>query len=261
MSLIYSIKNISFAYAVSERKVLKNVSLDISEGDTVTILGRNGAGKSTLLHCMLGLKQPQSGEIYLLGKPLKELSEREIAAQVGYVPQSHTPAFEHTVLDFVQMGFASQIGLFSRPGKNERSTAAQVLTDMGIEHLSDRPYTQLSGGEQQQAIIARAIVIRPRIILFDEPTAHLDFGNQIKVLRIIKQFTDRGFAVVITTHNPDHAMLLGGHAAIFNAQGQVVSGKAEEIITERTLQSVYGTDLKLKHIEEFGRKVCVYPNL
>ena len=261
MNVIYNIENISFAYPSSERKVLDNVSFDISEGEALTILGRNGAGKSTLLNCLLGLKKPQSGEISLAGRKLNQLTEREIAAEVGYVPQSHTPAFEHTVMDFVQMGFAAQIGLFSRPGNKERSAAAEVLLEMGIGHLSDRSYTQLSGGEQQQAIIARAIVMKPRIILFDEPTAHLDFGNQIKVLRIIKQFADKGFAVVITTHNPDHAMLLGGRTAIFDAHGIVQTGKTEEIVTEETLKSVYGTDLKLRYMEEFGRKVCVYPNL
>jgi iron complex transport system ATP-binding protein len=261
MSVLYSVRNISFAYPSSSRKVLDDVSLDICEGDALTILGRNGAGKSTLLHCLLGLKHPQSGEIRLAGRSLRDMTEREIASEVGYVPQSHTPAFEHTVSDFVQMGFAARIGLFSRPGNKERSAAAAILAEMGIEYLADRPYTQLSGGEQQQAIIARAIVMRPRIVLFDEPTAHLDFGNQIKVLRIIRQFTDKGYAVVITTHNPDHALLLGGRAAIFDAGGRVRSGRTGEILTEETLKSVYGSDLSLQYIAALGRQVCVYPNL
>jgi iron complex transport system ATP-binding protein len=131
VSVIFSIRNISFSYPFFERQVLDNVSFDINEGDALTILGRNGAGKSTLLSCMLGLQRPQSGEIFLSGKNLRSLSEREIAATVGYVPQSHTPAFEHTVFDFVQMGFASRIGLFSRPGKKERLAAEAVLSEMG----------------------------------------------------------------------------------------------------------------------------------
>ncbi len=261
MSVLYSVRNISFTYPSLGRKVLDDVSLDIREGDALTILGRNGAGKSTLLHCLLGLKQPQSGEIRLAGRSLRDMTEREIASEVGYVPQSHAPAFEHTVTDFVQMGFAARIGLFSRPGARERRAADEVLGELGIGHLSGRPYTQLSGGEQQQAIIARAIVMRPRVVLFDEPTAHLDFGNQIKVLRIVKRFADKGFAVVITTHNPDHALLLGGRAAIFDDGGRVRSGRTGEILTEETLRSVYGSDLSLQYIEAFGRQVCVYPNL
>jgi iron complex transport system ATP-binding protein len=235
--------------------------MDISEGDVVTILGRNGAGKSTLLNCMLGLKKPQDGEIILSGRKLRDMSEREIASVVGYVPQSHTPAFDHTVFDFVQMGCASRIGLFSRPGKKDRDDTDAILAEMGIQHLAERSYTTLSGGEQQQAIIARAIVTHPRIILFDEPTAHLDFGNQIRVLRIIKHLADKGFAVVITTHNPDHAILQGGRAAILDNRGRLHSGEIEEIITEETLKSVYGADLKLMYIQELGRRVCFYPNL
>ena len=261
MSILYDINNLSFSYPSLDRKVLDGVNLTISEGDVVSILGRNGAGKSTLLNCMLGLRKPQGGDIFLADKSLRERTEREIASIVGYVPQSYAPAFGHTVFDFVQMGCASRIGLFSYPGKKERNDTAAALSELGIEQLANRPYTEISGGERQQATIARAIVARPRIILFDEPTAHLDFGNQLRVLRIIKQLADKGFSVVITTHNPDHAMLLGGRAAILDRQGHLTSGLTEDILTEDSLKIVYDTDLKLKYIEEFGRKVCVYPNL
>lgn len=261
MSIVYDIQNISFSYPSMERKVLDSLSLRISEGDVVSVLGRNGAGKSTLLNCMLGLNKLQGGEILLSGKNLRKMSEREVASIVGYVPQNHIPIFEHTVFDFVQMGCACRIGLFSRPGKRERSDTLEALSEMGIEDIADHPYTEVSGGERQLATIARAIVTHPRIVLFDEPTAHLDFGNQLRVLRIIKKLADKGFAVVNTTHNPDHAMLLGGRAAILDRQGQLVSGKTSDIITEDSLKSVYGSDLKLKYVEEFGRKVCVYPNL
>ncbi len=261
MSIVYSIKELSFTYPSLNRKVLDGVSVDIFEGDVITILGRNGAGKSTLLSCMLGLMKPQAGAVFLSGRNLRDMTEREIASVVGYVPQSHAQAFDHTVFDFVQMGCASRVGLFSRPSKQDRTDTEAILIEMGIAHLAERSYTKLSGGEQQQAIIARAIVTHPRIILFDEPTAHLDFGNQIKVLRIIKQLADKGFAVVITTHNPDHAMLLGGHAAILDNNGCLHTGKTEEIITEDTLRGVYCTDLKLTYIDELGRRVCTYPNL
>ena len=261
MSTIFDIENISFSYPSLERKVLDGVSLEISEGNILSILGRNGSGKSTLLNCMLGILKPQNGEILLSGKNLRHMSEREIAAIVGYVPQNHVPAFGYSVFDFVQMGCASRVGLFSHPGRKERDDTAAILSEMGIEQLADRTYTALSGGEIQQAIIARAIVSRPRIVLFDEPTAHLDFGNQLRVLRLIKGLAEKGFAVVISTHNPDHAMLLGGYTAILDRSGHLISGKTDDIITEAALKNVYNSDLRLKYIEEFGRKVCVYPNL
>ena len=261
MNLIYSIRNLSFTYPAHHHMVLENVSLDIAEGDVVSILGVNGAGKSTLLNCMLGFNRPQAGEIFLMDRNLRSMPEREIASVVGYVPQSHTPAFGHTVFEFVQMGCASRIGFLSHPGKKEHEDTAAALTEMGIAHLSNRPYTELSGSERQQAIIARAIVTHPRIILFDEPTAHLDVGNQIRVLRLIKQFSEKGFAVVITTHNPDHALLLGGSTAIIDNDGHLNYGKTEDIITEESFENVYGSGIKLKYIEELGRKVCLYPNL
>ena len=261
MSTIFEIENVSFSYPSLERRVLGGVSLKVTEGEVLSILGRNGSGKSTLLNCMLGILKPQSGEIRLSGKNLRNMTEREIAAIVGFVPQNHVPAFGYTVFDFVQMGCASRIGLFSHPSRKEREDTLAVLSEMGIEQFSDRPYTELSGGEMQQAVIARAIVSRPRIVLFDEPTAHLDFGNQLRVLRLIKSLSEKGFAVVITTHNPDHAMLLGGCAAILDRSGHLISGKADDIITEDTLKDVYSSDLKLKYIEEFGRRVCLYPNL
>lgn len=261
MSVVYDIRNISFAYSPSREKVLDGVSLQISEGDVLSVLGRNGAGKSTLLNCMLGLIRPQSGEILLSGRDLRSMSERRIASVVGYVPQSYVPVFGHSVFDFVQMGCASRIGLFSHPGRREREDTMAALEEMNIVRLADRPCTELSGGEKQQAVIARAIVSKPRIILFDEPTAHLDFGNQLRVLKIIRKLADKGYAVVFTTHNPDHAMLLGGRAAILDGRGRLMSGDTDAIITEETLKDVYGAELRLRYIEEFARKVCVYPNL
>ena len=261
MSVIYSIKSLSFTYPGLGHEILSNVSFDISEGEVLSILGRNGAGKSTLLNCMLGLNKPQKGEILLSGKSLRDLSEREIASTVGYVPQSHTPSFGHTVFDFVQMGCASRIGLFSRPGKKERDDTAAVLTQMGIEHLANRAYTEISGGERQQAIISRAFVSHPRIVLFDEPTAYLDLGNQLRVLKLIKQFTQKGFAIVMTTHNPEHALLLGGNTAVLDNAGRLVSGKTDEIITAERLENIYGSGLYIEYIEQLERKVCLLPNL
>lgn len=249
MSTIFEIENVSFSYPSLERKVLDGVSLQISEGEVLSILGRNGSGKSTLLNCLLGILKPQNGEIRLDGKSLKDMNEREIAAIVGYVPQNHVPAFGYTVFDFVQMGCASRIGLFSHPGKKEHGDTSAILTEMGIEQLADRPYTELSGGEMQQAVIARAIVSHPRIVLFDEPTAHLDFGNQLRVLKLIKRLSEKGFAVVITTHNPDHAILLGGRAAILDRNGHLISGKADDIITEDTLKDVYSSDLDQSYMK------------
>lgn len=259
--MIYEIRDISFSYPASEKRVLGGLSLTVREGDIVSILGRNGAGKSTLLHCMLGLLKPQSGTLLLGGSDIGKMSEREIASFAGYVPQTHTPSFGFSVMDFVLMGCAPRIGLFAKPGKREREAAALSIRELGIECIADRPYTGISGGERQKAAIARAIVLKPRVVLFDEPTAYLDYGSQLLVLRMIKALSQKGYSVVITTHNPDHALLLGGKAALFTGDGALIAGDTEQVVTQENLSRIYQADVRLEYIQNLGRMACVFSNL
>ena len=259
--MIYEVENLNFTYPGGNRKILDDVSLTLAEGEIMSVLGPNGAGKSTLLNCLAALSKPDSGTIKLAGRPIETLKVKEIASTIGYVPQNHVPAFSYTVLNFVLMGRAPKIGMFERPSKEDVDAAMKVICEMGLEALAEKPYTEISGGERQQATIARAVVQKPKAILFDEPTAHLDYGNQLKTLRMIKNLSDKGYAVIITTHNPDHAILLGGTAAILDSNGKLRTGKCSEVITEEALRSVYNTDLKLMYIEEMGRMACISPNL
>ena len=260
-SMIYEVNDLTFSYPSTQRKVLDSISLSLHKGEILCILGPNGAGKTTLLNCMAGLLKPQSGSIRLCGRQLSDMKEKEIAALVGFVPQLHTPSFDYRVLDFVLMGRAPKTGKFSRPSAADEALCMDVLRSMGIDHLAEKSYLNLSGGERQQLLIARAIVQEPEVILFDEPTAHLDFGNQQRVLQRVRQMAKDGFSVVITTHNPDHALLLGDQAVIVTRDGKVLQGTSEEILTEEMLKDVYGIDLKLTYIEELGRKACLVPEL
>ncbi len=259
--MIYEISELHYRYQGGERDVLSGACLSIDEGELVTILGRNGAGKSTLFGCMLSLLRPQAGEIKLCGNDIRRMTERQIARIAAFVPQSNDSTFDYTVFEYVLMGCASKVGMFSRPGRAEEKSARDAIEQMGITELSDRSFNELSGGERQQVTIARAIAADPRIILFDEPTAHLDFANQIKVLRIIKGLSQKGYAVAVTTHDPNHALLLGGTAAILDQDGRLRSGRTSELITENVLKNVYGTDVRLRYLQEFDREVCIYPNL
>lgn len=161
------------------------------------------------------------------------MAPREIARLVSYVPQNHEPSFGYTVKDFVIMGRAPRTGIFGRPTAEDEKICLQVMQEMGIDHLADRSYMEISGGERQEAMIARAIVQEPEVILFDEPTAHLDYGNQHRMLKMIRKMSQKGYAVVITTHNPDHALLLGDKAGILDKEGRMVSGPSREIITRK----------------------------
>jgi len=231
--------------------------MQLDHGEVLSILGPNGAGKSTLLNCMTGLLKPDNGSINLEGADITTLSARQVAKVISYVPQTHTPAFAYTVLHFVTMGRAPHIGILSKPRSKDIEIAKKALRTISIEHLAERHYTEVSGGERQLAIIARALAQQPKAIIFDEPTAHLDYGNQHRILRLIRSLSEQGYSIIITTHNPDHALLLGGKVAIIGKDGTLVSGPCEEIITEERIKEVYNTELRLLRIEELNRMACV----
>lgn len=256
MAVIHA-DHITFSYTKEASPVLNNCSFSVEEGELVSILGPNGAGKSTLLNCCCGLLKPQSGTITLQGRNILNLSVREIARIVGYVQQYQSSSFAYTVFDYVLMGCATKVGLFQKPGEQEKEIARQVLEETGISHLSQAHITEISGGERQQAAIARALAQQPRVILFDEPTAHLDYGNQIRVLHMLTALQEKGYAVVMTTHNPDHCLMLKGKVAILDQNGVLSTGTYEEMIQDNTLNSIYKADIKVIDSPVAGRKVCI----
>ena len=258
--MLYEVSNLKYSYR-NHKEVLSGVNLKLSEGELLCVLGRNGSGKSTLFSCLLGLLKPYEGSIKLQGKELSFMKEREIASVASYVPQQSVSSFGFTVFEYVLMGCASSVGLFAHPGKQEISQAWGALELMGISDYKDRIITELSGGERQQVTIARALASNPKVIMFDEPTAHLDYANQIKVLRVIKKLSSEGYAIAVTTHDPNHAILLGGMVALLDGNGGLKLGNSSAMLTEDMLSKIYGSDLKIRNIDEFKRNVCLYPNL
>jgi len=252
---------VCFCYSGSPRLVLDNVTLQIDQGEILSILGPNGSGKSTLLNCMAGLLKPTLGVIRLRGRDLAKLDHRSIAKTISYVPQGHTPTFDYTVMHFVMMGRAPDISMFQKPRERDEAITLEALRALSIEHLAERSYVDISGGERQQVMIARAIAQQPQLILFDEPTAHLDYGNQHRILKLIRTLTDRGYGIIITTHNPDHALLLGGTAAIIDSNGRLSAGPSAEMITEERLKDVYNTELSILYVEELKRLACLPTSL
>lgn len=250
------VKDASFYYEEGH-PVFQNVSFTLDAGQTLSILGPNGTGKSTLLNCLAGLLKLSFGKILLDGKCQEEYSSREIARRIGYVPQNHMPVYGYTVRDFVVMGRAPYLGVFAVPGRADYMMADEAIEKMGICHLSDRPYTEISGGERQQADIARVLVQQPGLILMDEPTSALDFGNQMRTIDLVKYLASEGYAVIMTTHTPDHAIMLNDRVALLNRSGLLRSGAAETIMQEKTLRDVYQADLRMVYIPEIGRMACV----
>lgn len=256
--MILEVKDLAFSYHKSAREIFHDVSIQLAQGEVLTILGPNGAGKSTLLNCLANLLKPTRGKILLNGKSHAEMSFREVAKVLGYVPQNHTATYSYLVRDFVVMGRSPHLGMMKRPGKKDYAIADEVIRELGIEKYADRPYTEISGGERQQALIARAIVQEPQIIMFDEPTNHLDFGNQLRTIAKIQDLANKGYAVIMTTHMPNHAIMLGGKTAILDRYGTLVCGKTEEIITDEILKEIYQVDVRVVNVAEAGGKVCVY---
>ena len=257
MGHIIDVKNVSFSYPASTRKVLSNCSFSIDSGELISILGPNGAGKSTLLNCSCGLLAPMSGLIVLNGKNIKTFEQKDIAKVIGYVQQNQQAIFSYSVFQYVLMGRACNVGLFQKPSKRDEQITYDVLESMGLLYLADAAVTEISGGERQQAAIARAVVQNPQVVFFDEPTAHLDYGNQINTLRLIASLREKGFAVIMTTHNPDHCMMLGGKVAILDKQGVLEVGPCGEILTEERLKRVYNTELRLTYVEDVKRITCI----
>ena len=184
--MILEVSNLGFHYHNS-RTIFREVSFSVDKGEVLSILGPNGSGKSTLLNCIANLYKPVSGQILLNGKPVSRMNLRDVARVIGYVPQIHTPAYAFTVREFAVMGRTPYIGAFTTPSAEDYRIADEALERMGITHLRDKPYTEISGGERQQVTIARVIAQQPQLILLDEPTAHLDYGNQHRVVQMIRK--------------------------------------------------------------------------
>jgi iron complex transport system ATP-binding protein len=235
----------SLAFGFPGRTIGRNVSVSLAAGEVICVLGPNGGGKTTLFRTLLGLLASHSGSILLQGKSIETLSRSEIARQIGYVPQGHSGYFAYTVRDFVLMGRTAHVGVFSAPSKADHEVAGHVIASLGIAHLSDRPVTEISGGERQLALVARALAQEPRLLLLDEPTANLDFGNQVRVLERICALARTGIAIVFSSHDPDHAFLCAQRALLL-AEGRALEiGSPRDVIRPDTLQRLYGVPVQV----------------
>jgi len=230
--------------------VFSGVSLEVRSGEVLSILGPNGAGKTTLIKCLAGLLVPTEGEVALHDKPLHTFTRREISREIAFVPQGELPLFPYLVRDIVEMGRAPFLSFFAVPAETDEVIALQALEMVGIRHLAQRECTSLSGGEWQLVLIARALAQQPEILLLDEPTAHLDLGNQMRVLQVIHHLALSGLAVVCTTHAPDHALLLDGTAALMDKGRITALGKPADILTSARLRETYGVPVEIVNDEE-----------
>jgi iron complex transport system ATP-binding protein len=236
-----SCEKLNFSY--DGHKVLQEICFSAEKGDFLAVLGPNGVGKSTLFRCILGILSDYTGTIKIDDVDIRSLSKREMAKRIAYIPQIHRPTFGYTVLDTVLMGTTRQIGAFSQPKNQQLKAAWDAMGQMGIDKLSDRNFAHLSGGEQQLVLVARAIAQQADILVMDEPTSSLDYGNQLRVLEQVKGLSRQGYTVLLSTHNPQHALTFAG-GLLALADGCVAAfGKPEDTLTPELMNMLYKIDV------------------
>ncbi|MBQ2201040.1 MAG: ABC transporter ATP-binding protein [Clostridia bacterium] len=241
--MILSVRDLSFAYR--KTPVLDRITFTADAGELLAILGPNGVGKTTLFRCILGEQKRCTGAIELDGTDARTLSARETARRIAYIPQAHPAAFPFPVFDTVLMGTTHRISPLSSPRAAETAIAEEAMRKLGIEALADKDFSRISGGEQQLVYIARALAQQAKILLMDEPTSSLDYGNQLSVLSVVGQLARDGYTVLLSTHNPQHALWFADGILALKNGGVAAFGKTREQLQPELLQTLYGTDVRL----------------
>lgn len=241
------------------RVVLRDVSLTIQTGEIVCLLGPNGVGKTTLFKTILGFIKPLGGVITIDGTDISRFSPKDFARLVAYVPQLHHSPFPYTVRDVVLFGRTVHLPLFASPCKKDRDIADSFLELLDITHLAERAFSELSGGERQMVIIARALTQEARFIILDEPTSNLDYGNQVRIIRKIGELCKQSVGILMATHTPDHAFMIASKVVVVNDGSLFCCGTPETMLTPETLKQIYGVDVQVFDTPDNGicsRKVC-----
>ena len=234
--------------------ILEHLRFTVEDHRICCILGPNGVGKTTLFHTFLGFLPPMGGSILLDGRDVTRWSPKEMAKTVAYMAQSHVPPFPYKVEDVVLLGRVATTGYFRKPKKQDVDIAREAMEAMGVYALREKPYTEISGGERQLVMLARAITQEPRLLVLDEPTASLDYGNQARVLEKVLELRDRGYGILMTTHAPEQAFLCDADVVLLRRNAPMEFGPAREVVTEKNLREAYGVPVRVvEHLGADGR--------
>lgn len=250
---ILSIEDLHFNYARHQTEVLRGVNCHIKRGERIALLGSNGAGKSTLFSLITGLVKNYRGSVKLKGREIRDLDRHDVAQVISFVPQKHEPLFPFSVRDFILMGRYSKIGVFGNPTKEDLEAVEKAATETGAISFMDRPYNELSGGEIQLAIIARALAQDTEVLVLDEPNNHLDFKNQFTIFNLICEISKkRNTTLIMSLHNPNDVLLFSERAIVLNDGVVAADGQVSEILTTDLLARVFGVNAIC--LEGQGRK-------
>jgi iron complex transport system ATP-binding protein len=251
-------RDLDFGYG--GHRVGTGASLVLEQGEIFCLLGPNGGGKTTLFRTLLGLLPPLGGSVLLDGTDIAVMGRGAVARQLSYVPQAQVVYFPYTVAEVVLMGRTAHFGLLAAPSKRDRHAAQAAMERVGIEKHAQAIFGRISGGERQLVLTARALVQEARLMVMDEPTASLDFGNRLRVLRHVRSLRESGIGVLLATHDPDQAFLCADRIALLHRGRLETAGTPAEIITAANLGRIYGTDVTIERIATGAggeRRVCI----
>ena len=246
-----TVENGCFAYR-GGRQVLQNVHFSVQSGDLLAILGPNGAGKTTLLRCMMGFLRWNSGRALLDGQDIRSLRARELWRHIAYVPQARSVVAAYTALEMVLLGRSSRFGLLAQPQKADIDRAQAVMAQLGIEKLQHKKCAEVSGGELQMILLAKALAADPSVLILDEPESNLDFKNQLLIMDALSKLTADGMTVIFNTHYPAHALQRAGKALLLSADGTCLFGETHHVVTEANIQRAFGVQAVIGEIETPG---------
>lgn len=256
----FEVRDGGFGYSRREC-ILQNVNFTLDKPEVLSVLGANGAGKTTLLRCMLGLLEWKKGGTYIDGVNIKDIPYQQLWQKVGYVPQAKASAFAYRTEDMVLLGRNAHLGTFGQPKKADMDIAESCMEEIGIGHLKGKLCSQISGGELQMVLIARALAASPSILVLDEPESNLDFRNQLIILETIERLCrEKHIFAVVNTHYPEHALSISQKALLLTKGGSVMFGPTKEVLSEEHLDEAFGVEVKLYPLQLANRTyTCVLP--
>ncbi len=249
------IQDLCFGYT-QRHPVLSHLSCKMEGGKVTTIIGSNGTGKTTLLRCMLALL-PYQGNILINGKEIRQLERKRLSQLMAYVPQKCHVSYNYEAIEMVMMGSSARLGRYGIPGEKEKKEAMEAMEKVGISDLAHHLFWEISGGEQQLVLIARSLMQRARTLLMDEPVSSLDFANQVRVLRGIRNLATEGYCIILTSHNPDQAYRISDHIIAMKDGSILMQGCPKQIINASLVTQLYGIDAKVFSLADDTIRICI----